>query len=311
MATAVIYKTGYSETLAEEKSGNIVSLGDVVRTTPLVSLLKRKNFSSIYWITSKECVSLLQGIEGLTQVLTTSNLPHHLLEKTDLFINLEKDLEESISLEEGTKLYGFSPLDDSKVHTSEGIDSLLNFKMKLKLQNKPTLQDFIFTLLGEDFSGEKYLIPESLFHETEDTFVVGLNWKVGKKWPTKQVSLKVWESIDLKLRDSNISTTWQEGFSDIGQYCSWINSSQILITNDSLGMHLALGLGKKVFCFFGPTSIDEIYDYKLLVPYRFKVPINYECLPCYSSLCHMPQQCSSYIDEDEVVRKITQISKNL
>ena len=88
----LIIKLGYSETLDSE-IGRIPSLGDVLRTTPILYALKNKYpDSDISWLVSEEAHPLLEGNKYLNRILIWDNfVPFQLLkEKFDILINLEK-----------------------------------------------------------------------------------------------------------------------------------------------------------------------------------------------------------------------------
>ena len=88
----LIIKLGYSETLDHE-IGRVPSLGDIVRTTPILWALKEKYPSShITWLVSLDAEPLLDKNEMIDRVLIWDEfVPFQLMrEKFDILINLEK-----------------------------------------------------------------------------------------------------------------------------------------------------------------------------------------------------------------------------
>jgi heptosyltransferase-2 len=85
---------------------------------------------------------------------------------------------------------------------------------------------------------------------------IGLNHKVGGKFPGK-----AWPFFD-RFFSENPQYSWQEG-DNLQDYVNWINSCEVLVTNDSLGLHLAIALGRKFVALFGPTLEHEVYSYGL------------------------------------------------
>ena len=81
---------------------------------------------------------------------------------------------------------------------------------------------------------------------------IGFNWVVGTKWLNKAWPKSHWKKLEGLLK-RNYSISWQEGLGDLFEYMDWIHSCHLIVTNDSLGMHLAIALKKKVVVFFGPT----------------------------------------------------------
>ena len=67
-------------------------------------------------------------------------------------------------------------------------------------------------------------------------------YQVGSKWPTKAMSKYKWEQLYNKLESLGYKVDWQRGLNSLKEYIDWINSSRIIITQDSLGLHLAMAL---------------------------------------------------------------------
>ena len=88
----LVIKLGYSETLDSEIT-RIPSLGDVLRTTPILWALKEKYpSSSITWLVDRQAAPLLHGNRLIDRVLIWDEfVPFQLMkEKFDVLINLEK-----------------------------------------------------------------------------------------------------------------------------------------------------------------------------------------------------------------------------
>ena len=91
-------------------------------------------------------------------------------------------------------------------------------------------------------------------------------------------------------------------------YMDWINSSKIIVTNDSLGLHLGIAMKKKVLGLFGPTPSSEVYFYnrgKAILP-----KTNCEYLPCFKMVCERGDNCMNYISLKDVYENIEQILKS-
>ena len=73
----------------------------------------------------------------------------------------------------------------------------------------------------------------------------------------QKLSLK----IILWLRKIKYYVEDQPGETTVENYINWINSCGTIVTNDSLGLHIALALKKKVIILFGDTNADEVYMY--------------------------------------------------
>lgn len=103
------------------------------------------------------------------------------------------------------------------------------------------------------------------------------------------------------------SYTMQQGMDNLQSYMDWINSCRLLVTNDSLGLHIALALRKKVVVLYGPTNPNETHFYgrgELLYP-----EINYTCIPCLAPQCTQPVCCMDFIRPEEVKKRIDKLMK--
>jgi heptosyltransferase-2 len=59
-----------------------------------------------------------------------------------------------------------------------------------------------------------------------------------------------------------VQRAWQQGKNSLFEYMDWINSCRLIISHDSLGLHLAFALDKEVIGLFGPTDPTEVFFYK-------------------------------------------------
>ena len=116
--------------------------------------------------------------------------------------------------------------------------------------------------------------------------------------------MESWE--DLKnLLSGEYSCSMQEGLGNIYEYMDWINSCRLIVTNDSLGLHIALALGKMVVVLYGPTNPKEMFFYgrgEAIYP-----DIDYSCIPCLSSRCTEEKPCMDYIQPTVVKDRIEKL----
>jgi len=88
----LIIKLGFSETLDEEVS-RFSSLGDVLRTTPILPTLKEQYPNShITWLVDETPYALLKGNQFIDRILIWDSFVGFQLleERFDIVINLEK-----------------------------------------------------------------------------------------------------------------------------------------------------------------------------------------------------------------------------
>ncbi len=156
-------------------------------------------------------------------------------------------------------------------------------------------------MIGSAWKGE---IPSMGYKPTGDiVYDVGFNHHVGNKWPIKAWPLEYWKELEAMMLGSfNIS--WQKGLESIEEYIEWINSCGLIVTNDSLGLHIAHALGKKIVSLFGPTISSEVYvkDGVKLTPKG-----DYECLPCLSATCVLERSCMYDIAPQTVFNEIKKL----
>lgn len=286
----LIIKTGYTETfdLSAHRPG-IVSMGDVLRTTVLLHLFKA---DEVTWLTSNEARPLLEHNNFIHHLETkVENLKTHF----DLVINLEKT--ELPRLVKSTLFLGFinqhiilTPLGTNELTTWLNSDEVRNLNWSQKL----------FLLLGKIWNYENYiLVPREKIAPVYD---LGLNWKVGPKWPSKSWPSSNWEEI-YKRMSKDFSVSFQEGFDNIPTYINWIQSCHTILTHDSLGLHIGLALNKPITALFGPTSSREIYLVNTTILSRAEEP-SFSCPPCHQEQCHSNIHCVGAITIDAVETKL-------
>jgi ADP-heptose:LPS heptosyltransferase len=80
----------------------------------------------------------------------------------------------------------------------------------------------------------------------------------------------------------------------------------VLITGDTLALHVSGGLGIFTVCLFGPTSSAEIEDYGLIK----KITPDMNCLVCYKNTCDLKPNCMELITTDMVFAAVKNILLN-
>ena len=73
-----------------------------------------------------------------------------------------------------------------------------------------------------------------------------------------------------------------------------------VLTSDSLGMHLAIALRRRLVVLFGPTCEQEIELYG----FGAKVVAGIECSPCYQRTCEKTITCMNTLSLTEIVDKL-------
>lgn len=249
----LIVKTGHTETFDRNPaSPGIVSLGDVLRTTPLLHLFK---YDQVTWYTSSEAKPLLENNYFILNLVTDFA---ELSNSYSLIINLERTTEAKNILKKCAfnELFGFDL--NNKLITATGT---YNYQQGLELLHEKATNwsEKLYSLFAKTWQNENYILfprPQDE-HGRKYCYDVGLNWKVGPKWPNKSWPLKHWEELHDRVK-ADYLVSWQQGYNSLPDYISWIHSCQALLTHDSLGLHIGLALNKKMVALFGPTRHAEI-----------------------------------------------------
>jgi len=301
----LIIKLGYSETLHSD-IGNRVSLGDVLRTTVILNLYRD---DMVTWLTSAEAMQLLEGNPYVERVLQYNTEPADTLltEEFDVLVNLEK-IPEICRLTERMPAaerrgFGYSR-SAGEVIAYPGSEEALRISgdRNYKRTQSVCCQEFLFRMVGTQWQGEPYVLRSGA--RQPEKYDIALNWAVGKKWPNKEWARDRWEALVEKL-EPEYSVSWQTGLTDLRKYIEWINQCRLMVTSDSLGLHAALALGKKVVALFGPTNHHEIWLYgqgEVVAP-----KAAYPCIPCLEPICRQSPSCMETIGVDEVVNQIRKI----
>ena len=312
----LIIKTGHTEILDKENNLRVMSLGDVLRATPLLHLYKNNH---VTWVTDQGAFPLLEGNPYIARLLpydftTTMQL---LSEEFDIVVNLEK-IPGICALADKIRArfsrYGFTF--NTQTGSSEAYDKAKNVfslgsEKENKMQNQRPVQELLFELVGEEWKGEDYILGYK--PKTKEVYDIGLNNFVGTKWPIKAWPMKNWERLEELFRKDGFSVTRQDKagtnvLTNLHFYMDWINSCKLLITNDSLGLHIALALKKKVIGLFGPTPYKEFHFYDrgaVILP----EPIP-SCMPCFERECSKEKNCMNDISIERVYRQSKMFIQN-
>ena len=247
----LIIKTGYSEFLFNESESNKVSYGDVLRITPILNVYKN---DYVVWLTDESAFPLLEKNPYIDELLPLNfrTAVDLLEEEFDTMINLEKnsDICKFANRINAWRKYGFRF--DKKTKAAQAYDrasEILTYSSDINVKKgvNKTVQELLFEMVGEEWKGEEYVLGYS--PKTKEVYDVGLNTIVGKKWPVKSWPKDNWDRLEQKLVDEGFSVSRQDKqpesvLTNLHSYMDWINSSKVLVTNDSLGLHLAIALRK-------------------------------------------------------------------
>ncbi|TVM03146.1 MAG: glycosyltransferase family 9 protein [Candidatus Brocadia sp. WS118] len=318
----------------------LAAIGDVLRTTPILPVLKEKYpHSQITWITDSSSLSVLEENPFIDRLLTANyeNALRLQVEKFDVLICLDKDTVAAslASLVKAEQKLGFALSEKGHLYPlNKEADYLFRLGVSDELkfwQNKKTYQQLIFEALG---LGEKYgeyviNLPrkytsygEQLVKQwgiSNGRLTIGLNTGAGKRFATKRweiggfVELADRLSNDLKAhvvllggpeeieRNKEIASRTKFPVIDSGchhslkEFMGLIHQCHLIVTGDTLALHLAIALKKLVVTFFGSTCHQEIDLYGR----GQKLIAGVDCAPCYKGSCDT-MICMKRINADGV-----------
>ncbi len=301
MRKVLIVKLGYSETL-DSRLGEAVSLGDVLRTTVILHYFKD---SQVSWLADKKALPLLENNPYIKRIFVYNKKGRARLsgENYDLVINLEK-LPEVCAFSDSLRVreyLGFSA--NGHCHDAKLREFIHSFQRRR--QNKECWQKVLSRALGREWKGEPYILGYQ--PRSQIKYDIGFNWSTSSRWSNKAWPKDYWERLE-SLLQGKYSISWQKGLRGLHRYMDWINSCRLIVTADTLGLHLGLALGKRVVALFGPTPPSEIHFYGLG---SFLAPkASYSCLPCLKTSCDKKRQCMEYILPEDVAKTIEEEIKN-
>ena len=232
-------------------------------------------------------------------------------ERFDMVINLEKapGICALASKIRAWNRYGFRFDDlDGKAESYAGSHDALRIYNDISMKRLAgrEWQSVLYEMIGREWNREGYILGYT--PKTDVEYGVGLNYKVGSKWPTKSWHLDNWNSLYDKLAKAGYAVSLQPDTDDIEKYIDWINSCQLVVTNDSLGLHVAIALKKKIVALFGPTSHHETHLYGLgtkMLPQG-----DFDCVPCLRHNCDRESGCLDSINVDDVLQEIGKLFDN-
>ncbi|HSW54471.1 MAG TPA: glycosyltransferase family 9 protein [Ignavibacteriaceae bacterium] len=157
--------------------------------------------------------------------------------------------------------------------------------------------------------------------------IIGLNVGVGTKWPSKGWPLKRWKELINKLgndqynllllggpEETEIISQLEKEYkylintgcdNSLLEFAAIVDLCDLVITADTMALHIATALEKKIIALFGPTSANEIELYgkgiKLFSPEG--------CSCYYRKYCSEEISCMERITGDMVVDAIDLLMK--
>ena len=266
------------------------AIGDVIRTTPLLHKLKSEHPNAmIYWLTLTP--EVLPSIVdkplkfGLESVLILQQI------NFNKAINLDKDPYATALMNtiNSNEKYGFfmnngAPAPCNSTAEEKYLTCLFDDVSK---SNTKSYLTEIFEICNYKFNGEEYILPKVESHDWNlgnhhNKKVVGLNTGCGERWTSRLWNFDYWVKLiellkskdyfvlllggkqedDRNMQLSKITGAKYTGFHSLPKFISLMNECNTVVTAVTMGLHLAIGLRKKVILMnniFNPNEF-ELYN---------------------------------------------------
>ncbi len=224
---------------------------------------------------------------------------------------------------------------DSEVLYELGLSNFKKFhvnkKSEIQLMGEAFGFDSKLSLLDYNLpitTQERVLVQERKFEWTRTTgAIVGLNTGCSSVMPMKKLTVSFWRSLIYSLQADGLknivllgghedATRNNEISEGLDIVCSDVKSGlrdgylsiaacDVVLTGDSLGMHLAIAAKKQVVAWFGPTCDHEIELFNRGI--KLKSPL--KCSPCWKRECIQELMCYDSIAVEAWINAVHQVLK--
>ena len=319
------------------------AMGDVLRTTPLLTALKNKYpDSKVCWLVHAPCRGVLEKNPLIDALMDYSkeNIRRLKTDCFDLSVNLDKEPEaiDAMMAVPSNKKMGFGRSPEGKLCALNassdyayrlGIDDDLKFRL-----NKKSYQEISFEQVGLKFNHEEYIFsvdPASAVRagnylrslgvnlNNKDRPVIGLNTGSGTRFAGKRLpvstTLELIEKFSTTMkalifilggqdeieRNQEISRRSQysvvnTGNHSIHDFAAIVRECNLVISGDTIAMHVAIGMKVPVVAYFASTCASEIELYGR----GMKVVSGISCAPCYKKVCPIGERCMKDMSAEEI-----------
>ena len=138
----------------------------------------------------------------------------------------------------------------------------------------------------------------------EESFIALLQQLVNVLGPNTQVVLfggPLERERNRRIRETVCTPLYDAGCdNEVRHFAALLRCCSVVLSGDSLAMHIALAMGRRVVVLFGPTSHTEIELFGL----GEKVIPNLDCLVCYKQKCDFVPNCMDAISVEMVTQAL-------
>ena len=305
------------------------AIGDVIRTTVILNKIKKTYPNSeITWVSRYP--DLIPKLVDFSLGLGLEDILFLLSEEFDILYNFDKEKTACAlaNLIKAKKKKGFFlkrgkcfPIDKDANH--KFVTGLNDNICKANAKSYP---EEIFEIIGEKFSGEKYIIDKVKERIKQDNLarpLVGLNTGCGERWKTRTWPQERWIDLAIRLREKGfgvlllggeiehennlkikeLSGAEYLGYFSLKDFTALINTCDLVVTTVTLALHIAVALEKKIIL------LNNIFNKNEFELYGRGVIIEptLDCLACYKVECD--KQCMELISAEKVYEKVACLLK--
>ena len=230
------------------------------------------------------------------------------------------------------------PLNKESEYTFElGINDPLKFRINTK-----TYPELIYECAGLKYdSPQEYILPDfsaevreagehlSTLGVRPEQFKIGLNTGAGDVFATKKWTEEGYAELASRLikelgaqvlllggpgeveRNARIMRAVRHPLVDTGTdnpirtFAGMVGNCDLMVTGDTLALHIAIGLRVPVVVMLGPTCHQEIELYGR----GAKIVSDFECSPCYLSICPKDVTCMEATPADVVFDTVKSVGR--
>lgn len=310
------------------------AIGDVIRTTPLVSAYRELYPNcKITWITLYPDILPAGQIDEILK-LDVNAMLYVSNTRFDIAICLDKEKEAGglMAMVQAEEKYGYT-LRDGEIQP-ENEKAWHKFKTGLfddiSQANTLSYGQEIFDMCGLNYRQQPYLLDDHsdkgfVWPLEEGAPIIGLNTGCGDRWTTRLWSSERWIELIRKIQEAGYrplllggaqeharNLELQEatgalyfGHFPLAQFINLISRCDLVVTQVTMGMHLTIGLGKKIVLMnniFNPAEFDLFGKGEIVAPDK-------QCRCFYRGTCVDGTSCMEELPAAKVFATLERVLK--
>jgi ADP-heptose:LPS heptosyltransferase len=307
------------------------AIGDVIRTTTLITKYRTLYPNcKITWLTLTPQILPSEGIDEILKLEVASVL---YLQNNyfDIAVNLDKEKEAGALMKSvnAWEKYGYI-LKDGVI---QPVNEMAEHKYytgifdDVSQANTKSYPEEIFEICGFKYDGEPYLLDN---HEDKgykwnidrSKPVIGLNTGCGDRWTTRLWSTAKWIQLIEQLKANNYhplllggeqedprnrelahaTGATYPGYFPLPQFINLVYQCDLVVTQVTMGMHIALGLHKKLVLMnniFNPFEFDLFGKGRIVQPEK-------KCDCFYRGSCIYGTSCMEELPPEKVFKAVAE-----